>query len=120
MKHVHILLICSIIALSVTGCAKATGQENPVVQEAKTETVTDGASDTTVVIDELELHVPSLWTICGNTMFSDDMPVIKVDINDFDEKRLKNEFQYENTEACIKSLLPNGIYLQRIVPILKM
>ena len=113
MKHVHILLICcSVIALSISGCAKVTGQENPVVQEAKKETTADAASNTTVVIDDLELHVLSSWTICGNRMFSDDTPVIAVDINDFDEKRLKKEFQYEDTEACIKSLLPNGIYLQ--------
>lgn len=112
VKNIHILLICcSAIALSISGCSKVTGQENPVVKEAKTDTTADAESNTTVVIDDLELHIPSSWTICGNRMFSDDTPVIAVDINDFDEKRLKKEFQ-EDTEACIKSLLPNGIYLQ--------
>lgn len=53
------------------------------MQETKKETEADAASNTTVVIDDLELHVPSAWTICGNRMFSDDTPVIAVDINDF-------------------------------------
>lgn len=109
MKHGYILWICCFMfVLSIAGC-KAAEEPN---SKAVYETEKNDIADSTVVIDDLELKVPSVWTIHEHTMFFENMPVLAIESDDFDESRLKQEFQYESTEECIKSFLPNGVYPQ--------
>ena len=107
MKRVYILWICCfILVLSIAGCKPEEDSDSRAVQEKI------DAENTTVIIEDLELQVPSLWTIHDHTMLFENMPVLAIESNDFDESRLKQEFQYETTEECIRSFLPNGVYPQ--------
>lgn len=114
MRHVQILLLCcSILIISATGCSGIKRPDSYVVQETEDESGIESVPSTRVVIDDLVLQIPYLWTIQDNSMFLDEVPVLTVEVNTFDESKLKREFQYKSTEACIKSLLPNGVYLQK-------
>lgn len=109
MKRIYILLICcSIFVLGIASCKAMEKSKNNVIYKTKSNDIVNS----TVVIDDLELQVPSLWTIQGNVMLFENMPVLKVEINDFDENNLKQAFQYKSTEECVSSFLPNGVYLQ--------
>lgn len=111
--HISLLICCTVLVLSTTSCEAEEPNRYTVQETEKSVTVnTVPISMSTVVINDLELQVPSSWTIQDHVMFYADKPVLKVETFDFDENKLKQEFQYESTEACIRSLLPNGVYLQ--------
>lgn len=41
-----------------------------------------------------------------------DQPVLQVDVLDFDEEQLKQEYGYQSKEECLVHFMPNGVYEQ--------
>ena len=70
-------------------------------------------TEVSVELDDLSFKIPCDWTILSTSHFQkNDNEVLYIETAGFDEEALKEAFGYKTTEESIKSLLPNGVYLQ--------
>ena len=107
--NIILLLLCFLIIACISGCNKKEDTINNKNQTFAEESI----KNVTVVIENLEFQVPSSWLIFGNQMRKNSIPVLQIEVSSFDEKKLMSEFQYKDTEECVRSFSPNGIYLKR-------
>ena len=100
MKRYNVVLILCIL-LFFCSC----GEKNEDIQ---------GNNGTlSIFIEDYELQIPCDWMIKSVYSYQKaDQPVLQVDVLDFDEEQLKQEYGYQSKEECLVHFMPNGVYEQ--------
>ena len=100
MKRYNVVLILCIL-LFFCSC----GEKNEDIQ---------GNNGTlSIFIEAYELQIPCDWMIKIVYSYQKaDQPVLQVDVLDFDEEQLKQEYGYQSKEECLVHFMPNGVYEQ--------
>mgnify|MGYP000432950012 CR=1 FL=1 len=75
--------------------------------------VIEPVQGTSIFIEDYELQIPCDWMIKSVYSYQKaDQPVLRVDVLDFDEEQLKQEYGYQSKEECLVHFMPNGVYEQ--------
>ena len=103
MKRYNVVLILCIL-LFFCSC----GEKNEDIQ---------GNNGTlSIFIEDYELQIPCDWMIKSVYSYQKaDQPVLQVDVLDFDEEQLKQEYGYQSKEECLFVVSDEPVYLDFLV-----
>ena len=82
-------------------------------KKKKNEDIQGNNGTLSIFIEDYELQIPCDWMIKSVYSYQKaDQPVLQVDVLDFDEEQLKQEYGYQSKEECLVHFMPNGVYEQ--------